>query len=51
MVKIKCHRCGYEWKTKSDMISPTCPSCRRAVKKEVTKHENNHRKNEEGKLW
>ncbi|MFW9879358.1 MAG: hypothetical protein ACFFG0_40290 [Candidatus Thorarchaeota archaeon] len=25
--KICCHRCGYEWMSKSQMKKPTCPSC------------------------
>jgi len=27
MRKIKCHLCGYEWETKSEMKYVTCPSC------------------------
>jgi DNA-directed RNA polymerase subunit RPC12/RpoP len=25
--KVACHRCGYEWWTKSKLIRVTCPSC------------------------
>jgi len=24
---VKCHRCGYEWWTRSRLIFATCPSC------------------------
>jgi hypothetical protein len=32
MKKIKCNNCGYVWKTKSKLLRPTCPSCRRGIK-------------------
>ena len=44
----KCDRlvpqkCGYEWKSKSEMYYVTCPKCHKTVKirefKEVTKNE------------
>lgn len=25
--KIKCKHCGYEWKTSSEMVFVSCPSC------------------------
>ena len=30
--EIKCSKCNYEWKTKSKLLSATCPSCQRKVK-------------------
>jgi len=30
--KIKCHRCGYEWETKSKLAFVSCPSCMVKVK-------------------
>ena len=27
MSKVRCHRCGYGWETKSGMSFVTCPSC------------------------
>ena len=29
--KLDCNFCKYSWLTKSKMIRPTCPSCRKAV--------------------
>ena len=31
---MKCHKCGYEWKTKSKHVYVTCPSCLAKVKVE-----------------
>ena len=31
-IKVKCHKCGYEWITRSKMAYVTCPSCSRKVK-------------------
>ncbi|KXB03309.1 hypothetical protein AKJ47_02495 [candidate division MSBL1 archaeon SCGC-AAA261G05] len=25
--KMKCHRCGYEWTTDSELVMVTCPNC------------------------
>lgn len=30
--KVKCGKCGHEWKTKSKLILVTCPSCNYKVK-------------------
>jgi len=29
--ELQCNFCKYEWFTKSKMLRPTCPSCRKAV--------------------
>lgn len=29
---IKCHKCGYEWDSKSNMVYVSCPSCMAKVK-------------------
>jgi len=36
MVTKKCTHedCGYEWEYKGNLQRPTCPSCRRALKKQ-----------------
>lgn len=26
-IKIKCHNCKYEWKSRTRMVWTTCPSC------------------------
>lgn len=26
-VKVKCHKCGYEWLSKSKFVKVSCPSC------------------------
>ena len=31
---MKCEKCGYEWKTKSDKKYVTCPNCLRKIKNE-----------------
>lgn len=30
--KVKCPNCGYIWKTKSKLLSVTCPSCQLKTK-------------------
>lgn len=30
---MKCHRCGYEWPTKSKLRFLTCPNCQTKTKK------------------
>ncbi len=37
--KVECEFCGYEWKTKSDHVFVTCPSCLKKTK--VEKEEKN----------
>lgn len=32
-IKMKCHRCGYQWRTSSKMKYVTCPSCLTKVKR------------------
>ena len=34
MVKVKCHKCKYEWDTDSKLMWVTCPSCRTKTLKE-----------------
>lgn len=35
--KMKCHRCKYQWETKSKMIYVSCPKCLTKVKIRLTK--------------
>jgi len=32
MKEAKCSKCGYEWKTKSQLLKVSCPSCGNKVK-------------------
>lgn len=33
-VSVKCHSCGYVWKTNSKLNYVTCPNCMRKVNRE-----------------
>jgi len=37
--EIQCKKCGYGWKTKSEMVYVMCPSCRHNNKQGVYKIE------------
>jgi Zn finger protein HypA/HybF involved in hydrogenase expression len=44
MKSIKCHNCDHEWKTKSEHVFVSCPSCMgktKNVEKEVQENEDN----------
>jgi len=33
-MQVECHKCGYEWETKSEMKMVSCPSCSRKTPRE-----------------
>ena len=45
---MKCPKCNYEWKTKTELMYVSCPSCRLKVKNEenTTQSEDSTQKGE-----
>ena len=31
-IKVTCQHCGYQWESKTKLLHPTCPNCRRKTK-------------------